>query len=245
MAAEVTEVKRRQITQQGTSFVLEMTAYDTFARPAKISKSSSLGFARRETNSYDNNTNNWVIGQLKEVRDDASDKVIISNVYNPMTATLTSVTHFGNLQRSMLYHDDGTIRSIIDGKNQATTYSDYARGIARLIRYPTDKIRSAVVNNIGRIDSLTDENGYTTGFGYDVMGRLAGITYPANDTQAWSPTIINVLRSPEEKFGLPTGHWQQRVSTGTGYSINYYDELLRPVYTEQYDSANPSGTVVV
>jgi len=242
MSAKITEVSRRQITQQGATFTWEASAFDIFARPAQVTKSSSLGFQRRETISYYNNFGKWVIGQLKQITDSDSGKISISNVYNASTSTLTSVTAFGNLKRSMLYNADGTISSVSDGKNQATSYSNHMRGVPRLIRFATGESQSATVNNVGRITALTDENGYNTGFEYDAMGRLAKITYPTSDSQVWNPTLVEVSRSSSAKFDLPAGHWRQQISTGTGYNINYYDELLRPVYTEQYDSANPSTT---
>lgn len=242
MAAKISEISRRQITQQGSTFVLDVSAFDAFAHPVQVAKSSSLGFQRRETMTYDNNLTKWVIGQLKERKDTDSGKVMVSNVYDGTTGTLSSVSRFGNLERSMLYNADGTISSITDGKGQATSFSDYKRGIPRLIQYATNETQRVAVNNLGHIDSLTDENGYTTGFAYDVMGRLAQITYPANDTVAWNPTVINVARSASAKFDLPAGHWRQQISTGTGFKIDYFDELYRPVYTEQYDSANPGAT---
>ncbi|MFC3471814.1 RHS repeat protein [Massilia oculi] len=245
MAAKITEVNRRQVTQQGTTFVMDVAAFDTFARPAQISRSSSLGFQRRETITYDDNVGKWVLGQLKERRDPDSGKVMVSNAYHATNATLTSVTQFGSLQSSMLYNTDGTVSSISDGKNQVTTYSNYKRGIPQSIRYATGETQSVSVNNIGRIDSLTDENGFTTGFGYDAMGRLARVTYPASDTVAWTPTVIDVARSSAPKFDLPAGHWRQQVTTGNGYRVEYYDELLRPVYSEHYDGANPAGTTTI
>jgi YD repeat-containing protein len=242
MAAKVSEISRRQISQQGTTFVLDVSAFDIFGRPTQVTRSSSLGFQRRETTTYENNLAKWVIGQVKERKDTDTGKAMVSNVYNATTGTLSSTSQFGNLQRSMLYNPDGTISSVTDGKNQATTFSDYKRGIPRLIRYATGDTKSAAVNNIGHIDSITDENGYTTGFGYDSMGRLSRITYPASDSVAWNATVIDVARSASEKFDLPAGHWRQQVSTGTGFKIDYFDELFRPVYTEQYDSANPQAT---
>lgn len=42
---------------------------------------------------------------------------------------------------------------------------------------------------------------------------------------------------------LPAGHWVREVRTGNGVTAHYYDALFRPIYTEQWDAANPAGTL--
>lgn len=247
LAARVTKVNKRVTTQQGASFTWEASAFDAFANPTQVARSSSLGYQRHETSTYENNTTNWVLGQLKEVKDTVSGKVMVSNVYHPGTATLSSVTRFGSLQRKMLYHTDGTISSVEDGKGQATTYSTYKRGVPQSITYPAESgqsaaSQSAVVNNIGKLDSLTDENGYTTRFEYDAAGRLKKITYPSADSVVWNVTAIDVAPSSGSAFGLPAGHWRQQVQTGNAYATTHYDALLRPAWEERYDGANRAAT---
>lgn len=233
----------RTTTQQNVDFVWRANAFDTLARPTNVTRSSTLGYARTESTTYEDNLAKWVIGQVRQVTDAGTGKLMVQNVYNSATATLTSVSEFGKLQRSMTYYADGTLQTVTDGKNQATTYSSYKRGIPQNIRYHDASSESAVVNNIGKITSLTNEAGFTTSFGYDVMGRLASVTYPTADTVAWTPATVSFWQSGSAHQDLAAGHWRQQVKVGNALTTTYYDALLRPVYTERSDIADPAATM--
>lgn len=238
-------IQTRTTTQQGETFTWHANDFNVLARPANVVRSSSLGHRRVESTVYENNYAKWVLDQIKSVTETSSGIVMVSNVYNATTATLTSVTEFGKLQRSMTYAADGTLSTASDGKNQTTTYSNYKGGIPQTIRYADAKSETAIVNGIGKITSLTNEAGSTTTFGYDAMGRLASVTHPAGDTVAWAPTTITFSQSTAAQSDLAAGHWRQQIKVGNANTVMYYDALWRPVYTERWDSADTGGTVRV
>jgi YD repeat-containing protein len=235
-------------TQQGETFTWTATAFDKFARPTSVSRSSRMG-SRSETTAYDDNLGKWVLGQVKQVTESSTGKVMVQNEYAqtasataPATA-LISVSKFGKLQQSMTYFGDGTVNTVADGASQKTTFSSYMRGIAQNIAYADGKSESAVVNNIGKITSMTNEAGMTTTLGYDAMGRLASIVYPSGDSVVWNPTIVAFSQVQSQEYDLGYGHWKQTVTTGTANEATYFDALWRPVYIERWDSADRSGTV--
>ncbi|GAB3468152.1 hypothetical protein GCM10027321_36280 [Massilia terrae] len=167
---------------------------------------------------------------------------MVSNTYDPSTATLKSVSHFGHLDQTFAYNADGTLYTKQDGNNYVTTYTNYKRGIPQNISYPNGTAESAVVNNIGLITSFTNAAGSVFGYGYDALGRLTSITYPSADTVAWSPTTVTFSKASTAYNDLAAGHWQQEIVTGTGHTVYHYDGFWRPVYTDRWDANNSAGT---
>jgi RHS repeat-associated protein len=227
---------------QGVTFTWQANEFDAFARPLSVTKSNSLGMSKSEQTRYADNIPRWILGQQESVTELNTQKVEVQNVFDSDTATLSSVSHFGHLDRTMTYYADGTLATRNDGNNHTTVFSNYARGIPQTINYADGSSEHVGVNNIGRITSLTDATGAITTFGYDAMGRLASVAYPAGDTVAWNATTLALSQVFSAEYGLDVGHWKQVVSTGTGRKVNYYDALLRPVYTEEWDDADRANT---
>ncbi len=234
---------QRIITQQGTNFSWEALAFDAYEKPTQVTRSNSLGFTRTEHIAYENNLSKWVLGQVRQVAETSTSGVMVLNGYNATTANLESVSKFGKLQQTYTYNADGTLATVKDGKNQITKFSSYKRGIAQRIDYADTGFETAVVNNIGKITSLTNEAGHTTTFGYDTMGRMSSITHPSADSVAWNTTTINTYQVASTELGLPPGHWRQQVKTGQGLFVRYFDALWRPVYTEQWDDSDVANTL--
>jgi RHS repeat-associated protein len=243
MENRLAPLDRRITTQQDVTFTWEATQFDTFARPTQVSRYSSLGYSRSESTTYEDKLPIWVLGKVTQVAENSTGKVMVLNQYDPTTATLLSVTKFGKPQQSMTYNADGTLRTVADGKNQVTTYSNYMRGIAQRIDYPDGKNEQAVVNNIGKITSLTNEAGTTTAFSYDAIGRLYSITYPQESGLTYNTTYVLTDKMSSQEFDLAPGHWRQVVITGNAYEANFYDALWRPIYTERWDNADRANTM--
>ncbi|HET6396917.1 MAG TPA: RHS repeat-associated core domain-containing protein [Pseudoxanthomonas sp.] len=228
------------VEQDGTSFASTTTTFDAFARPLAITRGSTLGYSRSETRQYHDMPSKWVMGQVSQV---ARAGVIEHELtYDPVSALQLTYKKFGALRQTLTWNADGTVATIKDGNNQTTTLSNWYRGIPRSIRHPDNTTQLAVVSAAGWITSVTDENGYTTGYGYDSMGRLSAITYPTGDSTAWSTTTQAFARVAADEYGIPAGHWRLTVSTGNGRNITYYDGLWRPVLTREYDAANETAT---
>lgn len=240
-AARMLETDRKTTSQQGVDFIWQANSFDGFAKPLQVTRSSSLG-TRTETTAYNNNLAKWVLGQVASVTESSTGQVMVLNGYNATTATLESVSKFGHLEQSMSYNADGTLANRRDGLNHATTFANYKRGIPQNVQYADNTTESAVVNNIGGIDSLTDALSITTAFGYDPMGRLATVVYPAGDPVNWAPTTITFQPVNGSEFDLPAGHWRQDVTTGNARTSTYLDALWRPIYTYTSDLADPAST---
>ena len=230
----------------------------TLARSSLISAlllagaASAQTYSRTEAISYYDDTSKWVLGQTASVTcvasipastscnnitnaSDPSD-VISAITFDSTTALPSTTSSFGKLQSTMTYNADGTLATVKDGRNLTTTLSNWKRGIPQTIQYADLRTQSAVVNDNGWIMSVTDENGYATGYGYDAMGRLSSITYPAG----WSNTTRSFVPVATAEYGIPAGHWRETVTTGQHVKITYYDGMWRPLLVREYDSGNSS-----
>ncbi|MEJ7804686.1 MAG: hypothetical protein WKG03_02030, partial [Telluria sp.] len=234
--------KRRTITQQGVDFVWEADSFNEFVRPLTQSRRSSLGMNRTEITLFREDFSRWILAQVEKVTEASTNKVPVLNKYNETTGMLETVTQFGKLMQTVKFHADGTVHTSADELLQTTTYTDYRRGIAQNVLYADGTKASAVVNNSGTIDSITNQVGLTSSFKYDFMGRLERITHPTEPDVTPNPVIITVSQVNNEEFGIAAGHWRQQVSTGTARTTTYFDALLRPLYTETVDTADVTGT---
>ncbi|WP_158497855.1 RHS repeat protein [Pseudoxanthomonas suwonensis] len=196
-------------------------------------------YTRTETITYHDNTAKWVLGQVSQA---TVNGVVASETTYNANAQPSVVKSFGKTVQTLTYNTDGTVATVKDGNNNVTTAGSWKRGIPQSIQYADGASGSAVVNDEGWITSVTDENGYVTGYGYDAMGRLASIVYPTADSTTWSTTTQAFVQVASSEYGIPAGHWQQTVSTGTGRKITYFDALWRPLVVREYDTANQAGT---
>ena len=208
-------------------------------------------YSRTEAITYHDNTTKWVLGQTASVTCVASvpastscdgDDVLSQTTYDPTTALPTATYAFGKLQSSTTYYANGTVNTVKDGRNNTTSLSSWKRGIPQSIQYADGTSQSAVVNDNGWIDSVTDENGFSTAYTYDAMGRLSGITYPTGDTTAWANTTRSFVSVATAEYGIAAGHWRLTETTGNAVKITYYDGLWRPLLVREYDAANVAGT---
>lgn len=207
-------------------------------------------YSRSETITYYDNTAKWVLGQTASVTCTMSvpastacdGDVVSSTTFDANTALPLTSSSFGKLQQTLTYNADGTLATVKDGNNNVTTLSNWKRGVAQNIKYADNTVESTTVNDNGWITSVTDENGYVTGYGYDAMGRLASIAYPTGDSVAWANTTQVFEPVAAAEYGIPAGHWRQTVSTGNARKITYFDALWRPLVKREYDAADVAGT---
>jgi RHS repeat-associated protein len=236
-------------TRDGVTFTNTNNTFNAYANPVSQTSSSSLGSSRTDTTSFADNTNAWVIQQVQSQVNSDTGVHVIDNTYDPTTALLTSVSNYGLLDGNYTWyttddaqHQAGNLHTATDGNNHTTTFASYYRGIPQSLTFADNTSKSAVVDGLGHLTSLTDEMGYTTGFGYDTMGRLASITPPTGDSVAWTPTNISFAQINSAEYGLPTGHWKQTITTGNATKVNYLDAFWQPVLSQEYDAANQAGT---
>lgn len=228
-------------TQDGVNFTRQNQAFDQFANPTTVAKFSALG-SRTDQLAYHHNLTKWVLGQLQTSTNVNTGLIEYRATFDPVTALTTEQRSFEKLNQTLAYNANGTVATVKDGNNNVTTLSSWKRGIPQGIQYADSTSRSAVVDDWGSLTSTTDQNGFTTHYGYDAMGRLASIVYPTGDTTAWNTTTLNFQQVATAEYGIPAGHWRQTTTTGNGIKISYLDALWRPVVTREYDAANEAGT---
>lgn len=243
------------VVQDGVTFVRAIGEFDSFARPVRITRSNSLGNSRVDANEYHDNSTLWVLGQTAKVTcvapaactpSWAPTGIVVSETTYDTLARPVTAKAYGKLQQTLTYNADGTLKTAKDGNSNVTTFGSWKRGIPQSITYADSTTQSAVVNDHGWIDSVTDENGYKTCYTFDAMGRLASLT-PPSETAAnacdttegnWKKTLLSFQPVAVAEYGIPAGHWRQTVSTGAGQKITYFDALWRPLVTKELDATN-------
>jgi hypothetical protein len=245
---------QKSTLQQGVTFTWEVPAtcisglrcFNEFAHPTKVSRFSSPGSSRTDDTEYEQNPTRWVIGQVK--KETLGGIVAAEATYDPVTASQLTYKSFSKLLQTLTYNADGTVATVKDGNNNVTTLSNWKAGIPRLVTFPATAeapagaTQSAVVNNLGWIDSVTNEMGATTGYSYDVMGRLSQITYPTGNTPAWLNTTLAFSQLTAAENGMPAGYWRHSTSTGNARKIVYLDAQWRPAMTWEYDNGSVAAT---
>ncbi|NJB80997.1 RHS repeat domain-containing protein [Xanthomonas arboricola] len=196
-------------------------------------------YTKTETLSYYDDTSKWVLGQTSKV---VVDGITTSEVTYGANAQPVATRVFGKLQQTLTYNPDGTVATASDGNGNTTTLSTWKRGIPQWIRYADGTSESAAVDDNGWITAVADENGYSTSYGYDAMGRLASISYPGGDSTAWNSTMQAFELVPNAEFGIAGGHWRQTIATGNYRKITYFDALWRPWLTREFDAADEAAT---
>lgn len=241
-----TPLRVKYIAQQGKQFKWEAKGFDIYGNVTGVTRSSDLdpNFTRSEVTDYDNNVNLWVIGQTRKVRDSADGvtpgaTIFSESVFDAATALPSSTYAFGQLKQSFTYLGNGLLSTVKDALNHTYTFSNYKRGIAQRIDFPDTHFITAAVDDFGQLTSVTDPLGNTTGYGFDVMGRMTSIDRPSG----WTDTSISFAPSASPVYGLPGGHWRQTVNTGNKRKVTMFDALWRPVVVENYDAANLAGTI--
>jgi RHS repeat-associated protein len=228
----------RTITQQGVTFNQVVSQLDTYARVRGVNRAATNGPNRNDVTTYYDDTRLWVLGQVS------------SFTVNGVQASFTSYDAnaqprgkytFGKLVTGFNYNADGTLASSVDGLYRMTTYSNWQRGLPQRIGYPDGRSISAVVNNLGTVDSVTNEVGGVWRFGYDAMGRIASKMPPA-DSVAWFPTTLRFEQVNAPEVGLEAGHWRQTITTGNAVTVNYLDARWRKRLTTTLDSTNAAAT---
>jgi RHS repeat-associated protein len=246
------------ISQGGVTYKSEVPlcsgsvyCFDSLARPTKVRRSSTLGSVRTELTEYHDDFIQWVLSRPKRTTNVETGAVVSEVGYNTLAQPIWTKT-FGKLQQTLTYNIDGTLATAADGRGNVTSFSNWKRGIPQLIRHPgtpeapAGATESATVNDNGWITSVTDENGYATGYGYDAMGRLASIVHPSGSGESYHNTLMNFRALTDADWkppGVASGQWRLYEETGNRVTIAYMDALWRPVLKHEYDAANVGPTL--
>lgn len=200
--------------------------------------------AIEEATTYLNDTNLWVLGLPLTVTNVAMGEVESSNTYDTSNDTLQTRARFGQPLMSYTFNSAGQLASFTDGNSHTISLSNYKRGIPQAIGYPDGTSESLVVDDFGQIIAITDQAGHTTGYGYDAVGRITGITYPTGDEQNWLPKTFAYDFVAGAERGIAANHWRRTTTTGNATAATYFDALLRPVLSDSSIGASVQASVL-
>lgn len=232
-----------KIERDGATFTNLVNQFDGFARPLGITRSSSLGYARTDSQQYFDHYGHWVLGQVaREVNQDLGIETSRAD-FDPQSALPLARYMFGALQWQLGYHADGTLASVTDGNGFTTRASAWKRGVPGAITYPDGTGESSAPDDLGWIRSVTDENGFTTSYGYDAMGRVNQVVHPTGDTLAWNSIGRAFERVNAAEVGLQGLHWRSTESEGGRIARRYFDARLQPVLEETFDASQPAASM--
>jgi len=242
--AQIRPVVGTTITQDGTTYSSTSSGFDVFARPGTVTRASPW-HSRTDLTQYYDDTARWVLEQVANVTNADTGKVVSQTSYNAM-AQPYQLWSFGKLQQTITYNADGTAATVKDGRDNTTSLSSWKRGIPQTIVYADQTSMSAAVDDRGWIASITDENGSTTGYGYDAMGRLSRITYPASDSVIWNDWNRE-FRAFNSTDWLPpgavVGQWRAVEWYGAYRKVTTFDARWQPVLVYDYDENNTQATL--
>lgn len=224
------------LVRDGVTMSSTVNGFDVFAHPTSITKANPW-YHRTDVTSYYNDTAKWVLHQVATVVNSDTNLVVSQTDYDPATTKPIHSYSFGKLQTSMTYNSDGTLNTTTDGNSHVTTFANWKRGLPQLITHADSTFKSAVIDDLGLIRSVTDENGAINSYDYDAMGRMKSITPPEGYA---TQMVFEPVGAAE--YGIPAGHWRQIVTTGNNKKVTYFDALWRPVVNEEADTSSSSST---
>ncbi|PTR32894.1 YD repeat-containing protein [Luteibacter sp. OK325] len=210
------------------TFTWNASAFDAFARPTDVQRSSSMGYAISERTSFVDDAAHWVLGLPDTSYNLTSGETVSRNVYNMANMTLSERYRFGRRVMAYTFNERGELASFTDGNNNVTQLGAYKRGIPGSIVFPDHTGETIAVDDFGQIASITNQVGATTSYSYDGIGRVARIDYPTGDTVAWTPRIFSYSYSGDAR-GMGGNHWVRLITQGTYSQRTDFDALLRPV----------------
>lgn len=236
---ELAPLQQRQTNEEGDTYTWQAVLYDAYAHPTDVKRYNSINSQTpiEETTTFLNDPNLWVLGLTQTVVNNTTGETELSNTYYTSTDLLQTRSRFGEQLMSYTYNNAGQLASFIDGNGYATNLGNYYRGIPQSITYEDGTYQSLVVDDLGQIRSITDQARNTTSYDYDAMGRIAKITFPANDEIGWYPQTFNYDFVGSER-GIAGNHWRRTMRQGDKAEITYFDATLRPILASHYRASD-------
>ncbi|ALN93751.1 RHS repeat domain-containing protein [Lysobacter gummosus] len=237
------------IAQDGVTYSRTVGSFDAWARPTSITRFSNIsdGYARTDVTEYHDDLSKWVLSQ---VRRSYTGGIKVSETEFNASAQPYRVFRYNDATpvQTLTYSADGTVATFKDGNGNVTTLSNWKRGVPQSIHHPatpespSGSTQSASVNDSGWIDWVADENGHTTNYQYDNMGRVSRVVYPTGDTTPWNDKTFSFQQINESEFGIPAGHWRHVTHQGNYQKVTIFDALWRPLWEYQRDITNNDAT---
>jgi len=123
------------------------------------------------------------------------------------------------------YHNNGNIRTIKDARNNTSRFDNYHRGVARTEERPEGVTLKRRVDTFSNVTSVTDGNGHTTDYRYDLLDRPTSIDHPRGDdvSISWTTSKRTLTRGRYvqelrfDGFGRTTCTISENVHVGQAY----------------------------
>ena len=203
--------------------------FDNFGNPQTVVEQGSGARTRNITYTNSLTEAYWSIGRVEdeEVLGYGSiDRTYFGN------GLLDSVVTYG-LEARYTYHPNGYLREEISRQKLSepeikTKYEDYKYGVARLVTYADGSLKTRDVDDWGNITRETDQEGGTTNYVFDSVGRLSSVSYPGQAVSS-----IDWV-SPDEKI----------TTKGNFREIVRFDGLGREREKEKYDVTKSDEKIV-
>ena len=172
-------------TVDGRTFTQTFNNYDIYDNHRQVVESGNAG-SRTTNYTYHNDTNNWVIGNLKnETVVNAGAGIVrtyhTSNSNRGAIGKLRTEKQYGLATRNYRYNNDGLLEEIYWNRNGTTIrekFENYYRGIPRKETDPEGHSLNRIVNDDGTVRQEIDRNGKTVKYSYDNRHRLSRIDTP-------------------------------------------------------------------
>jgi RHS repeat-associated protein len=174
---------------------------------------------------------------------------------NPVRGLQTTVSHWLNTTNSLIvshtnWYDTGEAHQAIDPLGHTTTHS-YDPAYAGAYSTQTCSPSTAGITHCasgtydfqtGALGSLTDENGQTSNYTYDSMGRLTLAQAPSDPANSGARAQTSLNFSPANTFPLSVQLTKSITTSLSDSATNFFDGLGR-AYLDQH--ALPNGTAKV
>jgi RHS repeat-associated protein len=239
--ARLVPIKSRIVYQSGASFSWQALAYNRWALPTEVQRSSSLGYSKAELLAYRDLPAMWVLNQFVNRRD--RELGFAEEIHFYVQSQINRIVKFGMPDYRRWYHTDGTLQQAASLSGAVVTLSDYYRGVPRQVTHGADNSTlRATVDDLGQIRSITDPLANTTNYAYDPMGRLTQTRFPSGDSTPWNDenTAYKVLTVADIEYGIPAGLWKRTHTRGRYEHVTWYDALWRPILTRERDISEPA-----
>ncbi|EGN76138.1 hypothetical protein A28LD_0350, partial [Idiomarina sp. A28L] len=216
-----------------TVFTTEYSQYNAYGKPLVVKEGSTFGTQYTRT-TYQHNTQQWVLNLPIETELSSNNSqwtTVSERTYHATSLLPNLEKRFGQTVISaQTYHADGNLlRQTYNAPNRYIELRGYEFGIPTDIRVPsrytTSGYEQAVqtVNTRGWVAAIENFNGVTTGYEYDVMGRVTRIV-PQGTFVATDITYQNTVDD----------YFVQTITRGSSYTkTTRMDGLLRPVHIEE------------
>jgi RHS repeat-associated protein len=117
---------------------------------------------------------------------------ITAFTYNKTHEPLTATDAAGQTT-TFTYNGKGQVLSVTNALNQTTNFNYNGKAqLATVLDADGKLAESFTYDNVGRIATATDSQGYTLRYAYDNLDRVVTITYPDNSTRHYTYTRLDI-----------------------------------------------------